>query len=67
MKKEQLADMSTDELKKLLYDKKALLRERRFEKVVGKLENTGVLKETRKEIARILTRLNSKKSQVAQG
>lgn len=59
MKTEQLADMSAEELGKMLTDKKAQLREQRFQKVVGKLENTGALKQNRKQIARIKTRLRS--------
>lgn len=55
MKAIELQKKSKSELKKLIIDKGERLRVLRFSLAVGKLKNVREIRETRRDIARILT------------
>ena len=57
MKKKNL---QTEDLPKLLKEKRESIKELRFKSVAGGLKNTKELRENKKDIARILTVLNKK-------
>ena len=52
--------MTDEELDRTLGERRKELFNLRFQHATGQLENTGQLKEVRKNIARILTVLNQK-------
>lgn len=56
----KLTDMKTEDLKKLLAEKQAGLRNFRFGVAGSKSRNTHEGRNTRKDIARILTELNAR-------
>jgi large subunit ribosomal protein L29 len=58
MKAEEIRALSTDEIQQKLTELKHELFNLRFQNEVGQLENTGKLKETQKDIARIYTVVN---------
>ena len=60
MKIAELRDLTPFELEKLLEDKKEALFNLRFQKAKGTLENTSMLKTTKKDIAKIYTLLIEK-------
>jgi len=60
MKKKEVKKLSNDELKNKVYSLKKDLFNMRFKKVNGQLENTAKVKETKKDVAKILTKLNIK-------
>jgi large subunit ribosomal protein L29 len=60
MKKKEVKKLSNDELKNKVYSFKKDLFNMRFKKVNGQLENTAKVKETKKDVAKILTKLNIK-------
>ena len=57
MKKKNL---QTEDLPKLLKEKRESIKDFRFKSVAGGLKNTKELRESKKDIARILTILNKK-------
>ncbi|OYT35223.1 MAG: 50S ribosomal protein L29 [Candidatus Aenigmarchaeota archaeon ex4484_52] len=62
LKKQELRQKSTEELKKIIYDLKfELLKERGKIQIGSPPENPGKISQTRKTIARINTYLNEKK------
>lgn len=63
MKAHELRDLSLTELEARLKDESRLLQDLKFNKAVtGQLENPSRLKLTRREIARIKTIINEKRS-----
>lgn len=63
MKAHELRDFSLTELEARLKDESRLLQDLKFNKAVtGQLENPSRLKLTRREIARIKTIINEKRS-----
>ncbi len=59
-----IRDLPDLELKNIVKTKKAEMREQRFNKVVGKLDNTGALKTSRRDIARAKTILQERKLKI---
>jgi len=59
MKAEELKKIPREKLKKLLLQKREKLRVLRFDLNSGKLKNVREIKETKADIARILTILKS--------
>jgi len=57
MKKKNL---QTEDLPKLLKEKRESIKDFRFKSVAGGLKNTKELRESKKDVARILTILNKK-------
>ena len=55
MKMKELKDKTQESLKKLLQEKREKLRQLRFELSQDKLKNVSEIKNTKKDIARILT------------
>lgn len=55
MKVKELRKKSETELKKILQQKRGRLRTLRFDLASGKIKNVREIKETKKDIARILT------------
>ncbi len=63
MKAHELRDLSTTELETRVKDEQAALQNLRFSKsVTGQLENPARIKSHRREIARLKTILNEKRS-----
>ena len=60
MKKVEIQKKSKSDLKKLIIDKRERLRVLRFNLAVGKLKNVREIRETKRDIARILTLLREK-------
>ena len=60
MKAKELKEKSSEELQKLLREKRENLRQFRFELAQGKLKNTKKIKNIKRDIARILTMINLK-------
>tara|TARA_A100001011_G_scaffold135293_3_gene142666 strand:- start:23562 stop:23774 length:213 start_codon:yes stop_codon:yes gene_type:complete len=58
MIKQEIKEMSLDELKVNLKDKKSLLEDLRFQKALQQLENPLQIRLIRKEIAQIKTLIN---------
>ncbi len=58
MIKQEIKEMSLDELKASLKDKKSLLEDLRFQKALQQLENPLQIRLIRKEIAQIKTLIN---------
>jgi large subunit ribosomal protein L29 len=58
----ELRQLSDDELAKKLLESREELFNLRFQDATGALENTGRLKQTKREIARILTLQNERAS-----
>ena len=61
MKNKEINKLSTDELKKKANSLKKDLFNIRFKKVNGQLEDTAKVSVIKKDIAKILTKLNKKK------
>ncbi len=64
MKATELRRISTSELESLLRKKREDLRQFRFDLAAGKVKNIKDIRETKKDIARILTILRERKSQI---
>lgn len=62
MKIDKLRDKSNSDLEKLIVEKKDKLRILRFNLAAGKAKNINEIKETKKDIARILTILTEIKN-----
>ncbi len=60
MKASELRQYTDDELKKLLEDKKRQLMELRFQLSMNQLNNTSLIKQTKRDIARIKTILRER-------
>ncbi len=58
---EDLRAMSMEELQKKLAEEREKLMRERFEHASAALENTSLLKKSRRQIARILTIINEKR------
>ena len=65
MKVADVRELDIDELERRLADTRRELFNLRFQHATGQLENTGQLKQVRKNIARILTVLNQKQQERA--
>ena len=61
MKTNELNQKSRDELQKILIDKREKLRQLKFDLAAGKVKNVREIRKIKREIAQILTFLNSKK------
>ncbi|MDQ3795433.1 MAG: 50S ribosomal protein L29 [Actinomycetota bacterium] len=61
MKAPEVHELDLEELEERLVATRRELFNLRFQHATGQLENTGQLKEVRKNIARLLTVLNQKK------
>lgn len=60
MKITELRQKSKSELQKLLQESRERLRQLKFDLTSGKVKNVKEIRETKKDIARILTLLNEK-------
>ena len=60
MKAAEVREMDVEELQRRVAETRRELFNLRFQHATGQLENTGQLKEVRKNIARLLTVLNQK-------
>jgi large subunit ribosomal protein L29 len=63
MKAAEVRELDVEELEQRLAKARRELFNLRFQHATGQLENTGQLKEIRKNIARLLTILNQKKQE----
>ena len=63
MKAAEVSELGVEELEQRLAATRRELFNLRFQHATGQLENTGQLKEVRKNIARILTVLNHKQQE----
>ncbi|MBA3388917.1 MAG: 50S ribosomal protein L29 [Actinomycetota bacterium] len=61
MKAAEVRELDVQELERRLTETRRELFNLRFQHATGQLENTGQLKDVRKNIARLLTVLNRKK------
>lgn len=66
MKYSEIAQMTNTEIKKVLAEERENLTKMKFQNAVASLENPSKLKETSKNIARLLTELNKRRHQEAQ-
>jgi len=62
MKIKELREKNTDELKKLLAEKRESVRKLRFDISSKQIKNNKELKNTKKDIARILTLINESRT-----
>ena len=60
MKKKEIKKLSTDELKNKISALKKDLFNMRFKKINGQLEDTAKVNEIKRDVAKVLTKLNSK-------
>ena len=60
MKAAEVRELDVEELRQRIAARRRELFNLRFQHAMGQLENTGQLKEVRKNIARLLTVLNQK-------
>lgn len=63
MKTAEARELDVQELERRVVETRRELFNLRFQHATGQLENTGQLKEVRKNIARLLTVLNQKKQE----
>ena len=63
MKVAEVRELSLDELERRVAETRRELFNLRFQHATGQLENTGQLKEVRKNIARLLTVLTQKRQE----
>jgi large subunit ribosomal protein L29 len=61
VKASEIRELDVEELERRIADTRRELFNLRFQHATGQLENTGQLREVRKNIARLLTALNQKK------
>jgi len=66
MKYSEIAQMTTAEIKKSLGEARLNLTKMKFQNAVASLENPSQIKETTKDIARLLTEINKRRHQEAQ-
>ena len=62
MKASEIRDMSLEDMQKKATDLKEAYFNLRFQHETGQLENTSALKETRRDISRIMTIINESKN-----
>ena len=62
MKNKEINKLSIDELKNKIYSLKKDLFNFRFRKVNGQLEDTAKVSQTKKDLAKLLTKMNNKKT-----
>ncbi len=55
MKASEIRDMTLDEMRRKVEDLTEALFNLRFQKVIGELENTSKIKQTRRDLARVQT------------
>jgi len=67
MKAEELRKLTDDELKEKVIELKKKLMNLRFQNAVGGLEKPSEIRETKKDIARILTILKERELQAQSG
>lgn len=60
MKNSEIIELSTKDIQERIEDQRSLLEKSRLNHTVSPLENPNVLKQYRKNIARLLTELNSR-------
>tara|TARA_B100001175_G_C19439414_1_gene605393 strand:- start:151 stop:333 length:183 start_codon:yes stop_codon:yes gene_type:complete len=60
MKKKEIKKLTKDELKNKVDSLKKDLFNMRFKKVNGQLEDTAKINQTKKDVAKVLTKLNIK-------
>ncbi len=65
MKPAEVRELDVEELQRRVAETRRELFNLRFQHATGQLENTGQLKEVRKNIARLLTVLNQKERENA--
>lgn len=63
MKAAEIQDLDVEQLERRVAETRRELFNLRFQNATGQLENTGQLKEVRRNIARLLTVLNKKKQE----
>ena len=63
MKAAEIRDLDVEELEQRVAETRRELFNLRFQNATGQLDNTGQLKEVRRNIARLLTVLNQKKQE----
>ena len=63
MKAKDIRDRSDDELRKALGDLEEQLFKLRFQKSTGQIENPIKIREVRKDIARVLTIINERRTE----
>ncbi|MBA2442680.1 MAG: 50S ribosomal protein L29 [Rubrobacter sp.] len=63
MKVAEIKDLDVEQLERRVAETRRELFNLRFQNATGQLENTGQLKEVRRNIARLLTVLNKKKQE----
>ncbi|MCA3748940.1 MAG: 50S ribosomal protein L29 [Rubrobacter sp.] len=63
LKTGELRDLDVEELERRLAETRRELFNLRFQHATGQLENTGQLREVRRNIARLLTVLNQKRQE----
>ena len=63
MKATEVRELDVQELERRVAETRRELFNLRFQHATGQLENTGQLKEVRRDIARLLTVLNQKKQE----
>lgn len=66
MAKELLAEVGDEEIVSRLADEKERLFKLRFQMATGQLENSARLKQTKKDIARLLTELRAREIAAAE-
>jgi len=60
MKTAELNDKTKEELEKMVKEEKEKLRQLKFDLAAGKVKNIKEIRQIRKDVARILTRINKK-------
>ncbi len=63
LKASELRNLTVDELEEKLKGLKKDLMQHRFQAKTGKLERQSAIKESRRDVARILTTINQKKKE----
>ena len=63
----EVREKSSDDLQKTLQDYKVELFDLRFQRATGSIENPMRIRELKKSIARIITVLNERESEVKEG
>ncbi|WP_143529249.1 50S ribosomal protein L29 [Rubrobacter xylanophilus] len=63
MKTRELRELDVEEIERRLAETRRELFNLRFQHATGQLENTGQLREVRRNIARLLTVLNQKRQE----
>lgn len=64
MKPSVIREMTTEEIQERLEDEKATIEKLRMQHAISPLENPLVLREKRKDVARLMTELNKRVQEV---